>query len=356
MKIGVPREKKSEEYRVSITPYGAYELIKEGHTVFVEDNAGIHAGFKNEDYVNVGCKILDSEEKIFTHAELIVKVKEPQLDEIKYLNKNHVLFCYLHLASSDELTEKLRKTGALCLAYETLQERNHSLPLLIPMSEIAGRLSVQKGAWFLEKNNGGKGKLVSGATGVEKCNVVILGGGTVGYNAAHVAAGMGAAVTIFELNLARIRFLEEVLPKNVQCLYASSHYINKYIAQCDLLIGAILVPGKKTPKIITKEHLKIMEPRSVFVDVAIDQGGIAETSKPTTHKEPIFIEHNILHYCVTNMPAAVPITSTLALTQATLPYIKKLAHVECKIDKILNDEILRTAVNIYNYEVLVDIS
>ena len=325
MIVGVPKEIKNNENRVALTPAGAKELVKRGHSVYVQHTAGINSGFPDEEYVAAGAQILPTIEAVYDIAEMIIKVKEPIESEYALVKKGQLLFTYFHFASDRELTEAMLRSGATCLAYETVEGPNHSLPLLIPMSEVAGRMSIQEGARFLEKPQGGKGMLLGGVPGVKPAKVLVIGGGIVGHNAALMAAGLGADVTLADISLPRLRALAETLPKNVKTLYSSTHNIEQELPTTDLVVGAVLIPGAKTPHLITREMLKLMKPGSVLVDVAIDQGGCFETSHPTTHAEPIFEVDGVIHYCVANIPGAVPQASTLALTNATLPYAIRLA-------------------------------
>lgn len=325
MVIGVPKEIKNNENRVGMTPAGVAELVKRGHTVYVQQTAGNNSGFADEDYVNVGAKLLPTLEEVYAAAEMIVKVKEPIAPEYKLIRRGQVVFTYFHFAADRALTEAMIESGAICIAYETVELPDRSLPLLIPMSEVAGRMSVQEGARFLEKPQGGKGKLLGGVPGVRPARVLILGGGIVGCNAAQMAAGMGAEVMITDINLPRLRYLSEVLPKNVKTLYSSEHNIRQELPTIDLVIGSVLIPGDKTPHLITRDMLRLMKPGTVLVDVAIDQGGCFETSHPTTHSDPTYVVDGIVHYAVANIPGAVPFTSTMALTNATLPYTIALA-------------------------------
>lgn len=325
MIVGVPKEIKNNENRVALTPAGAKEFVKRGHQVLVQTTAGLNSGFADEAYAAAGARILPSIEAVYAEAEMIIKVKEPIAPEYGLVKKGQLLFTYFHFASDWELTEAMLKSGATCLAYETVEGPNHSLPLLIPMSEIAGRMSIQEGARFLEKPQGGKGMLLGGVPGVKPAKVLVIGGGVVGHNAALMAAGLGADVTLADISLPRLRNLSETLPKNVKTLYSSTHNIEQELPTTDLVIGAVLIPGAKAPHLITQKMLKLLKPGSVLVDVAIDQGGCFETSHPTTHTDPIFEVDGIVHYCVANIPGAVPQTSTLALTNATLPYALKLA-------------------------------
>jgi alanine dehydrogenase len=345
MRIGIPKEIKTEEYRVAITPSGVEELVKRGHVVYVQKDAGIGSGINNEDYEKAGAKIVDSLREVYENSDIVVKVKEPQKEEYEFLREDLILFTFLHLAADEELTKTLLNKKVIGIAYETV-ELNGELPLLKPMSEIAGKMAVQEGAKYLEKPFGGRGVLIGGVPGVPPAKVVIVGGGTVGTNAAFVAAGMGADVYVLDINIERLRYLNEIMPKNVKTLYSSSYNIREIIKDADLLISGVLIHGAKAPKIITKDMLKEMKDGSVFVDVAIDQGGSSETSKPTTHKEPIYKVDNVIHYCVANMPGAVPRTSTFALTNATIKYIIKLADLKWP-DAILNDPSLKKGVNTY---------
>lgn len=325
MVIGVPKEIKNNENRVGMTPAGVAELVKHGHTVYVQQTAGANSGFTDEDYVNAGARMLPTIEEVYAAAEMIVKVKEPIAPEYKLIRHGQVVFTYFHFAADRALTEAMIESGGICIAYETVELPDRSLPLLIPMSEVAGRMSVQEGARFLEKPQGGKGKLLGGVPGVRPARVLILGGGIVGCNAAQMAAGMGAEVMITDINLPRLRYLSEVLPKNVKTLYSSEHNIRQELPTIDLVIGSVLIPGDKTPHLITRDMLRLMKPGTVLVDVAIDQGGCFETSHPTTHSDPTYVVDGIVHYAVANIPGAVPFTSTMALTNATLPYTIALA-------------------------------
>ena len=339
MIIGIPKEIKNNENRVALTPAGAKELVKRGHTVYVQHTAGENSGFPDSAYETVGAKILPSISDVYQTAEMIVKVKEPIAVEYPLVRKGQLVFTYFHFASDEKLTLAMMDSGSVCLAYETVENPDGTLPLLIPMSEVAGRMSIQEGARFLEKPQGGKGILLGGVPGVKPARVLVLGGGIVGYNAALMAAGMGADVTIADISLPRLRHLEEIMPANVRTLYSSTHNIETELPATDLVIGAVLIPGAKAPHLITKEMLGLMKPGSVLVDVAIDQGGCFETSHPTTHADPVYTVDGIVHYCVANIPGAVPQTSTLALTNATLPYVLELADKgwkeACKEDKTL---------------------
>lgn len=325
MIVGIPKEIKNNENRVGMTPAGVNELVRRGHTVYVQKGAGENSGFPDEQYERVGAKILPTIADVYAVAEMIVKVKEPIEPEYPLIRKGQLLFTYFHFASDRKLTDAMLASGATCLAYETVELKDHSLPLLIPMSEVAGRMATQEGARFLERPQGGKGKLMGGVPGVKPAKVLVIGGGVVGYAAACVAAGMGADVTIADLSLARLRYIDEVRPANIKTLYSSEFNIRAELPTTDLVIGAVLIPGAKAPHLITRDMLGLMEKGSVLVDVAIDQGGCFETSHPTTHSEPVYEVDGILHYCVANIPGAVSATSTLALTNATLPYALKLA-------------------------------
>lgn len=325
MRIGVPKEIKQGESRVGMTPAGVAELIKHGHKVFVQHTAGEGSGFPDAAYEHVGAEILPTIEDVYIQSEMIIKVKEPIEPEYALIRKDQLVYTYFHFASDRPLTEAMIKSGAVCLAYETVEEADHSLPLLRPMSEVAGRMAVLNGAYYLQKTKGGKGKLISGVPGVRPTKVLVLGGGTVGEAAARMAAGMGADVVITDISLPRLRQLSIELPANVTTLYSSEHNIRQELRDADIIIGSVLVPGDKTPNLITRDMLSLMEPGTVLVDVAIDQGGCFETSHPTTHAEPVYSVDGIVHYCVANIPGAVPNTSTLALTNATLKYALQLA-------------------------------
>ncbi len=326
MKIGVPKEIKPQESRIGLTPDSVKVLISNGHEVLVENNGGFEAGFYNDQYKNVGAKIIDKAEDIFNDAEIIVKVKEPLSNEVKMIRENQVIFTYLHLAAAKELTEGLIKSKSVCIAYETITDNNGRLPLLAPMSAVAGRMSVQAGAHSLEKNQKGRGLLLGGAPGVEAANVVILGGGVVGENAALIATGMRAKVHIVDKSESRLKQLQEMFGDKIIPQLSDKIDLKKLVSECDLLIGGVLIPGAEAPKLITKEMIKSMKRGSVIVDVAIDQGGCVETSKPTTHANPTYIVDDVVHYCVANMPGGVPRTSTLALNNATLPFLTKLVN------------------------------
>jgi len=330
MIIGVPKEIKSAENRVALQPSGAEILVSDGHTVLVEKSAGVGSGFADNDYVNAGAKIIDSAAEIFKMAEMIIKVKEPLDPEYPMMRDGQVMFTYFHFASSEHLTNEVQKTKSIAIAYETMLDKDNQLPLLIPMSEVAGRMATQQGAKYLEKRMGGRGVLLGGVPGVEPGEVVILGGGIVGTNAAKMAAGLGANVTILDINLNRLRELDDFMPKNVTTIASNPENIRTYIAKADLLVGAVLIPGAKAPHLVTKDMLKLMKPGSVIVDVAVDQGGCIETIHPTTHDDPIYEVEGVLHYGVANMPGAVPFTSTKALTNATFPFARMIANLGWK--------------------------
>jgi len=325
MIIGCPKEIKNNENRVALTPGGAMALTKRGHTVYVQSTAGMGSGYSDEEYVEAGAKILPTIEDVYAIAETIVKVKEPIEKEYSLVREGQFLFTYFHFASSRPLTEAMLQSKSICLAYETVEDRNGKLPLLVPMSEVAGRMSIQNGAKFLEKPSGGIGILLGGVPGVKPAKVLILGGGVVGIQAAKMAAGLGANVILMDINLDRLRELEDILPANVTTVYSSEYNIRKELSTVDLIIGAVLIPGAKAPSLITRDMLSEMRDGAVVVDVAVDQGGCIETCKPTTHENPTFVVDGIVHYCVANMPGAVPYTSTIALTNATLPYLMRIA-------------------------------
>ena len=326
MKIGVPKEIKPQENRIGLTPDSVKSLVSNGHEVLVEKNGGFEAGFDNDQYKSVGAKIIDKAEDIFNDAEIIVKVKEPLSNEVKMIRENQIVFTYLHLAAAKDLTEGLIKSKSICIAYETVTDDNGRLPLLAPMSAVAGRMSIQAGAHSLEKNQKGRGLLLGGAPGVEPANVVILGGGVVGEYAALIATGMKAKVHIVDKSEKRLLQLKNIFGDKIIPQLSDKTVLKELVSKCDLLIGGVLIPGAEAPKLITKEMIKGMKRGSVIVDVAIDQGGCVETSKPTTHAEPTYIVDNVVHYCVANMPGGVPRTSTLALNKAILPFLSKLAN------------------------------
>ncbi len=336
MKIGIPKEIKNNENRVGATPAGVKELVAHGHTLFVQHTAGEGSGFSDNEYAAAGATILPTIEDVYATADMIIKVKEPIAPEYKLIRKGQLLFTYFHFASDRALTEAMVESGATCIAYETVTDRDNRLPLLIPMSEVAGRMSIQEGARFLEKPQGGRGVLMGGVPGVKPAKVLVLGAGVVGRNAALMAAGLGADVTITDVNLNVLRHCAEVMPKNVKTLYSSRHNIEQELPTTDLVVGSVLVPGAKAPHLVTADMVKMMRPGSVMVDVAVDQGGCFETTHPTTHSEPTYVVDGVVQYAVANIPGAVPYTSTLALTNATMPYALRLADLgwveACKRD------------------------
>jgi alanine dehydrogenase len=327
MLIGVPKEIKSQEFRVGLTPAGVQSLQAAGHVVYIQQGAGLGSGFLDSDYEKAGASLLPDPMAVYEKADMIIKVKEPLPAEYTLIKPNQILFTYFHFAASQALTNAMVASQAICIAYETVELADRSLPLLTPMSEVAGRLAIQFGAYYLGKPQGGKGKLMGGVPGVKPAKVLILGGGVVGTQAAKMASGLGAQVIIFDTNLARLRYLTDVLPANVQTEFSTQHAIEAHLSTADLIVGAVLLHGAKAPHLIKKEHLKQMETGTVLVDVAVDQGGCIETCQPTTHDHPVFEVDGILHYCVANMPGAVPQTSTMALTQATLPYALQIANL-----------------------------
>ena len=327
MKVGVPTEIKADEYRVALTPAGVRELSDHGHEVFVQSGAGLGSAIEDEEYVRQGARIVPDAEAVFGEAELIVKVKEPQAEEVARLETRHTLFTYLHLAPDPELTRGLVESGATCIAYETVEDRRGRLPLLAPMSEVAGKIATQAGAFMLEKPLGGRGLLLGGVPGVAAGKVMVIGGGVVGQNAAEIAIGMGAEVYVYDRSIDRLRELEVLLNGRCSTCFASTLEIEQRLPEIDLVIGAVLIHGAKAPWVVRRDQLKIMKRNAVMVDVSIDQGGCFETSRPTTHSDPTYEVDGITHYCVANMPGAVPITSTYALTNATMPYVVKLADL-----------------------------
>lgn len=327
MIVGIPKEIKTHEYRVSMTPVGVDELVRRKHRVLVEVDAGAGSGISNDEYAAVGGQIVDSAREIFDKADMIVKVKEPLATERKMMREGQVMFTYFHFAADRALTEEVLKTGAVAIAYETITDANGRLPLLTPMSEVAGKMSIQEGAKYLERPMMGRGILLGGVPGVEPAEVLIIGGGVVGTNAAKVAAGLGAKVTIMDVNIDQLRYLDDVMPANVHTIYSERLALRKLLSTADLVIGAVLIPGARCPQLVTREMLSIMQPGAVIVDVAVDQGGCCETIRPTTHEAPTYIVDHIIHYGVANMPGAVGRTSTFALTNATLPYALKLADL-----------------------------
>ena len=350
MHIGVPKEIKSQENRIGLTPDSVKILTSNGHEVLVENNGGFEAGFDNDQYKKAGAKIVNKAEDIFNDAEIIVKVKEPLSDEIKLIRENQIVFTYLHLAAAKELTEGLVKSKSVCIAYETVTDNNGRLPLLAPMSAVAGRMSIQAGAHSLEKNQKGRGLLLGGAPGVDPATVVILGGGIVGENAALIATGMKSKVYIVDKSIKRLEELKEIFGDSIIPKVSEKTDLKRLISECDLLIGGVLIPGAKAPKLVTKDMLKLMKRGSVIVDVAIDQGGCVETSKPTTHANPTYIVDDIVHYCVANMPGGVPRTSTIALNKATLPFLSILANKGYK-KALTEDQNFSEGLNIFKGQV-----
>ena len=351
MIIGIPKEIKNNENRVALTPAGVAEFKKHGHRVYVQKSAGENSGFSDKAYAEAGAELLPTIEAVYDIAEMIIKVKEPIASEYPLIKKDQLLFTYFHFASSEPLTYAMIEREAVCLAYETVEKTDRSLPLLVPMSEVAGRMSIQEGAKYLEKPMKGKGILLGGVPGVAPAKVVVLGGGIVGTQAAKMAAGFGAQVTIMDVSLPRLRYLSDVMPANVTTLVSNHYNIREAITQADLVIGAVLIPGAKAPHLITRDMLKLMSPGTVVVDVAVDQGGCIETCTPTTHENPTFIIDDIVHYCVANMPGAVPYTSTLALTNATLPYALQLANKGWKKACTENEE-LKKGLNVANGKIV----
>jgi alanine dehydrogenase len=346
MKIAVPKEIKNNENRVGLVPSGVRQLVQDGHELFIQHNAGMGIGISDEEYIKAGAKIVSTLEDAYAAGEMIIKVKEPQANEIALLKPHHILYTYLHLAADKPQTEGLMKSGATCIAYETIQLEDGSLPLLVPMSEVAGRMSVQVGATYLQLDKGGKGVLLGGVPGVRRAKVTIIGCGIAGTNAAQMAVGMGADVTLIDLSTKRLAELDQLFENKVNTIFSNSQNIEEAVLQSDLVIGAVLVPGAKAPKLVTREMISKMQKGSVVVDIAVDQGGCIETCKPTTHENPTFIVDGVVHYCVANMPGAVARTSTFALTNVTLKYARMIA--KDGVDRaIMRDKPLRLGVNIY---------
>jgi len=346
MIVGVPRETKRDEYRVGLLPVGAEELVRAGHRVLVERGAGAGSGLSDDAYAACGATVVGSAEEVFGRADLIVKVKEPQPPELALIRRGQVVFTYFHFAASRPLTEGFLATGATAVAYETLRDAAGRLPLLIPMSEVAGRMSIQEGAKYLEKPQMGRGILLGGVPGVAPANVLVLGAGTVGANAAKVAAGFGANIALLDTNLERLRYLDDVTPPNIDCLYSDRHAIRERLGWADLVIGSVLIPGARAPHLVEREDLALMKPGAVIIDVAIDQGGCVATSRPTTHADPTYVVDDVVHYCVTNMPGAVGRTSTYALCNATLPYALTLAQAGVAA-AARSSAAIRSAVNVH---------
>jgi len=351
MIIGVPKEIKTNENRVALTPAGALELTKRGHKVYIQKTAGEGSGFRDKEYIKAGAKILPTIEAVYEIAEMIMKVKEPIKKEYKLIKKDQLVFTYFHFASYEPLTKAMIKSKSICLAYETVELPNRSLPLLVPMSEVAGRMATQEGAKYLEKPMGGTGILLGGVPGVEPAKVMVIGGGVVGTQAAKMAAGLGADVKILDISLERLRYLADVMPANVDTIHSNELVIRKLVKESNLIIGAVLIPGAKAPNLVTRDMLKTMKKGTVLVDVAVDQGGCIETCKPTTHTNPTFVVDGVVHYCVANMPGAVPYTSTIALTNATLPYAIQLAQKGWK-KACKEDDALKKGLNVVKGKVV----
>jgi len=351
MKVGVTKEIKNNESRVGLTPAGVFELIKNNHTVYVQSTAGEGSGFFDEDYLTAGAILFTTAAEVYAAADMIIKVKEPIAEEYPLIRKDQIVFTYFHFASSKELTQAMIDSKAVCIAYETVQDEDGTLPLLTPMSEVAGRMAIQQGAKYLEKPIKGKGILLGGVPGVPPGKVLVLGAGVVGIQAAKMASGLGAHVTILDINMKRLRYVNDVMPSHVVTEFSSEYNIRRHIKNHDLIVGAVLVTGGKAPKLITRDMLKDMHPGTVMVDVAVDQGGCFETTKPTTHENPTYIIDDVVHYCVTNMPGAVPYTSTLALTNVTLPYVLKIANLGWEKACGLNND-LRKGLNIVKGEIV----
>jgi alanine dehydrogenase len=351
MIIGVPKEIKSNENRVALTPAGALELSRRGHTVYIQSTAGVGSGFEDAEYISYGAQILSDVDELWAKSDMIMKVKEPIKEEYTRCRENQLIFTYFHFASSEELTHAMIKAGSICLAYETVETHDRQLPLLIPMSEVAGRMAIQEGAKYLEKPSNGRGVLLGGIPGVAPGKVLVLGGGIVGTQAAKMAAGLGAQVTLLDVSLNRLRYLSDIMPANVITMYSNEYNIRRLIQTHDLIVGAVLIPGAKAPKLITRDMLKLMRPGTVIVDVAVDQGGCIETTHATTHADPIFIIDDVVHYCVANMPGAVPFTSTVGLTNATLPYAIQLAEKGWQKACTDNNE-LKLGLNVVNGKVV----
>jgi len=351
MIIGIPKEIKNNEFRVGMTPSGVNSFIRNGHTVYVEKGAGLGSGFSDELFTSVGAEICNSIEEVYSKSEMIIKVKEPLKQEYPLIKKDQIIYTFFHFASSKELTEAMIKSGAICIAYETVQNDDNTLPLLTPMSEVAGRMATQQGAKFLEKPQSGHGILLGGVPGVKPANVIVLGGGVVGTQAAKMAAGLGANVTIFDISLDRLRKLDDIMPKNVNTQFSNTYNILEAIKDAHLIIGAVLIPGAKAPNLITKKMLKHLNKGTVLVDVAVDQGGCFETTHPTTHQDPTYIIDDVLHYSVANMPGAVPVTSTEALTNATISRGLSIANKGWKI-ACDDDKSLRLGLNIINGKIV----
>ncbi len=350
MDIGLPKEVKDNEYRVGLVPAGVHALNEDGHTVFVEKGAGLGSGFSDEEYAATGAKLVDTADEVFVRSDMVVKVKEPTPEEYPRLREGQILSTYLHLAPNPELTRALLDQKVIGVAYETIRDGQGNLPLLAPMSEVAGRMSITVGSYYLQKTTGGRGVLLGGVPGVRPAFVLIIGGGTVGINAAKMARGLGAQVCILDLDVDRLRFIDDLFLGQVNTVLSSTYSIAQLIKDADLVVGAVLIPGASAPKLITRKMISSMQPGSVIVDVAVDQGGCCQTTRPTTHSEPIFTVDGVVHYCVTNMPGAMPRTSTFALTNATVPYIRKIASLGMK-DALRENPLLKNGVNVYKGQV-----
>lgn len=353
MKIGLPKEIKNNENRVGMTPAGVYELVKHGHEVYVQSSAGVGSGFTDDDYISVGANLVPDIETVYDLADMIVKVKEPIAKEYPLIKPGQVIFTYFHFASSMELTQAMIDSKSICIAYETVEDEDGTLPLLTPMSEVAGRMAIQQGAKYLEKPIKGRGVLLGGVPGVPPGKVLVLGAGVVGIQAAKMAAGLGAHVTVLDINMKRLRYVNDVMPSHVVTEYSSEFNIKKHIKDHDLIVGGVLIKGGKAPKLITRAMLREMRPGTVLVDVAVDQGGCFETTRATTHEDPTYIIDDIVHYCVANMPGAVPYTSTLALTNVTLPYVLKLANLGYE-EACAKNKDLAKGLNIIEGEIVYD--
>ena len=351
MIIGVPKEIKNNENRIALTPAGAAELVKHGHDVYIQAGGGLGSGFQDEDYEGAGAKMLPTIEDVYGIAEMIIKVKEPIEEEYKLIKEGQILYTYFHFASCEPLTHAMIENKSICLAYETVELPDRSLPLLVPMSEVAGRMSIQEGAKYLEKTYGGYGVLLGGVAGVLPAKVLIIGGGIVGTEAAKMAAGLGADVTIMDVSLKRLRYLDDIMPANVKTMMSNEYNIREMVKSHDVIIGAVLIPGAKAPHLVTRDMLSTMKPGTVLVDVAVDQGGCFETTHATTHADPTFVIDDVLHYCVANMPGAVPRTSTIALTNATLPYAIEIAEKGWK-QACIDNEPLRKGLNVVDGKVV----
>lgn len=350
MIVGVPKEVKRDEYRVGLLPVGVEELTRAGHRVLVEAGAGLGSGLADQDYVSQGAELVGTAEEVFARADMIIKVKEPQPAEVAMLRRGQIVFTYFHLAADRALTEGLMASGSIAVAYETLSDGNGRLPLLTPMSEVAGRMSIQEGAKYLERPQQGRGILLAGVPGVEPAHITILGGGVVGANAARIAAGFRANIFLLDINMDRLRYLDDIMPQNVTVLFSDRHTVREQLRRADLVVGAVLVPGAKAPRLVEREDLKLMKPGSVIIDVAVDQGGCVATTKPTTHSDPTYVVDDVLHYCVANMPGAVGRTSTFALCNVTLPWALQIAN-QGILPAAKSSRPIATAINIFEGDV-----